>query len=81
LLASVKEVGTVKWFDDKKGYGFLRTHAGDLFVHARHVAGAGYRTLAGGQAVRFFRRPAGSGRAGEEAVDVEVVVPGAESPA
>ncbi|MBD3754088.1 MAG: cold-shock protein [Gammaproteobacteria bacterium] len=46
--------GTVKWFNDEKGFGFLAQENGaDVFVHFRAINGAGRRTLAEGQAVSF----------------------------
>lgn len=47
--------GTVKWFNDEKGYGFLQQTAGgpDVFVHFRAINGTGRKTLAEGQAVTF----------------------------
>ena len=47
-------VGTVKWFNDAKGYGFIsREGERDVFVHFRSIQGDGYRTLNEGQAVEF----------------------------
>ena len=46
--------GTVKWFNDSKGYGFIQQNAGDdVFVHFSAIAGEGFRTLAEGEAVQF----------------------------
>jgi CspA family cold shock protein len=46
--------GTVKWFSDKKGYGFISQENGkDVFVHFTSINGSGFRTLAEGQAVTF----------------------------
>lgn len=48
------ESGTVKWFDNKKGYGFLAREDGeDVFVHYTAIAGDGYKSLTEGQAVEF----------------------------
>jgi CspA family cold shock protein len=47
-------IGTVKWFNGDKGYGFLsRENAADVFVHFSAIQGAGFRTLAEGQQVEF----------------------------
>jgi len=47
-------VGKVKWFSDKKGYGFIETDEGqDVFVHHTAIQGEGYKTLSEGQAVEF----------------------------
>ena len=44
--------GTVKWFNDEKGYGFIEREGGkDVFVHYSAINGSGRRTLAEGQAV------------------------------
>lgn len=46
--------GTVKWFNDQKGYGFISQESGpDVFVHFSAIQGEGFKTLAEGQAVEF----------------------------
>ena len=46
--------GTVKWFNPRKGYGFIATEDGrDVFVHYASISSEGYRTLDEGQAVSF----------------------------
>jgi len=46
--------GTVKWFNDAKGYGFLTTDEGsDVFVHFSAIEGEGFKSLTEGQAVSF----------------------------
>ncbi|HAN28609.1 MAG TPA: cold-shock protein [Halieaceae bacterium] len=47
--------GTVKWFNNAKGFGFITREEGseDVFVHFRSIQGDGYRTLNEGQAVEF----------------------------
>lgn len=47
--------GTVKWFNDAKGYGFITPEDGkeDIFVHYSAISGNGFRTLTEGQAVSF----------------------------
>ncbi|HKB80787.1 MAG TPA: cold-shock protein, partial [Thermoanaerobaculia bacterium] len=46
--------GTVKWFNDAKGYGFITTSGGeDVFVHFSAIQGQGFRSLAEGTAVEF----------------------------
>lgn len=48
------EKGTVKWFNNAKGYGFIKRDSGeDLFVHFKSVAGDGYKTLKEGESVQF----------------------------
>ncbi len=46
--------GTVKWFNDAKGYGFITTEEGkDVFVHFSAIKGEGFKSLAEGDAVSF----------------------------
>jgi CspA family cold shock protein len=47
--------GTVKWFNEKKGYGFIQQDGGgpDVFVHFSSIQADGFKTLAEGQAVEF----------------------------
>ena len=46
--------GKVKWFNDKKGFGFIEQDGGqDLFVHHTAITGEGFKTLSEGQKVRF----------------------------
>ena len=47
--------GTVKWFSNEKGYGFIEREGGeaDVFVHFSAIAGEGYKSLAEGQRVAF----------------------------
>jgi cold shock protein len=61
--------GTVKWFNDSKGYGFIAPADGgkDLFVHHSNVAGDGYKSLAEGATVEF---EAAEGDKGPEARNV-----------
>jgi CspA family cold shock protein len=48
------EQGTVKWFSNEKGFGFIsREGADDVFVHFSAIQGEGYKTLNEGQAVEF----------------------------
>ena len=66
---SERETGTVKWFDERKGYGFIaRDSGGDIFVH--HSAIQGFRSLADGDRVEF---EVGEGQKGPAAVDVRKV--------
>ena len=51
---SEREVGVVKWFNEKKGYGFIsRETGGDVFVHYSAITGEGFRSLKGGDRVEF----------------------------
>ena len=48
------ELGTVKWFNNAKGWGFIsRNDGSDVFVHYSNIEGGGYRTLRQGQEVFF----------------------------
>ena len=63
--------GTVKFFNDQKGFGFIsRDGQEDLFVHFSNIICSGRRTLVDGQEVEF---EVGEGRKGPEAVDVKAV--------
>jgi cold shock protein len=63
--------GTVKFFNDQKGFGFISREDGpDVFVHFSNIEGTGRRTLLDGQRVEFDIAP---GRKGPEAVGVKVV--------
>ena len=51
---SERQTGTVKWFNDAKGFGFVTQENGpDLFVHFRAIQGTGFKTLKEGQKVNF----------------------------
>jgi CspA family cold shock protein len=64
--------GTVKWFNNKKGWGFIQKEDGsDVFVHYSAIKGEGYRSLAEGERVRFDVEQDGKG---PTAVHVEKVV-------
>ena len=64
--------GTVKWFNDAKGYGFITPDEGgkDLFVHHTNIAGHGFKSLGEGAKVEFGTR---EGTKGPEATDVVAV--------
>ena len=60
--------GTVKWFSNQKGYGFISTEEGkDIFVHHTVIQGEGYKSLEEGQAVEF---DVVQGPKGEQAANV-----------
>ena len=64
--------GTVKWFNDAKGFGFIEPAEGskDLFVHHSNIAGDGFKTLVEGARVSFEQR---EGEKGPEATNVTPV--------
>jgi len=65
---SEREIGTVKWFNGSKGYGFIaREDAEDVFVHYSAIRGEGYKNLDEGQQVEFSVE---QGAKGLQAVDV-----------
>ncbi len=55
MSASNTQTGTVKWFDDGKGYGFITPEQGgkDLFAHFREIRTEGFKSLQEGQRVEF----------------------------
>ena len=54
-MSEVREIGTVKWFNDAKGYGFIAPESGqkDVFVHHSAIMAEGFRSLAEGDRVEF----------------------------
>lgn len=64
--------GTVKWFDAKKGFGFITPEDGsdDVFVHHTNIAGQGFKTLTNGQEVQY---ELGQGRKGPQATNVRPI--------
>ena len=61
--------GTVKWFNNDKGYGFIQRATGkDLFVHFRSIEGTGHRSLQEGQSVEFIEV---AGQKGPQAENVK----------
>lgn len=63
------QTGTVKWFNDSKGYGFITPDAGgeDLFAHFQDIQGTGFKSLAENQRVSFER---GTGPKGVKASNI-----------
>jgi CspA family cold shock protein len=58
--------GTVKWFDSKKGYGFVVNELGkDVFVHYSNIEGDGFRCLKDGQTVEYEQIESGKGLLGK----------------
>jgi CspA family cold shock protein len=59
-------LGTVKWFNDAKGFGFIRLDEGaDVFVHYSQIQGDGFRTLEEGQSVNFELKDGPKGKFAE----------------
>jgi len=68
---SQEQKGTVKWFNEAKGYGFIQRDSGsDLFVHFRSINGTGFKTLKEGQQVTFTEV---QGQKGPQADNVTVL--------
>jgi CspA family cold shock protein len=66
-----RETGVVKWFNDKKGYGFISRDSGDdVFVHHSSIVAEGFRSLAEGDRVEFAITQENKGQA---AVDVRKI--------
>ena len=66
-----KEKGTVKWFNERKGFGFIARESGDdVFVHHTAIVGEGFKTLKEGDSVEFVVT---QGQKGPAASDVSVV--------
>ena len=68
---STRQNGTVKWFNDEKGFGFITpTEGPDVFVHYRSIESAGFKSLAEGQQVSFL---VVKGQKGLQADQVQVI--------
>lgn len=68
---AVREIGTVKWFNNEKGFGFIQREKGeDVFVHFKAITGDGYKSLSEGQRVEFTVT---RGQKGLQAEDVKVI--------
>jgi len=68
---SDRVTGTVKWFNDDKGFGFIEREGGeDVFVHFGSIRGEGFKSLQEGAQVEFVL---GQGDKGPQALDVTVI--------
>ncbi len=68
---SERQSGTVKWFNDAKGFGFIERAGGeDVFVHFRSIRGEGYRTLKQGAQVEFTISETEKGFQAEDVAEV-----------
>ena len=66
-----REKGTVKWFNERKGFGFIeRENGSDVFVHFSSIKSEGFKTLKDGQAVEFTLVNNEKGESAEEVVAV-----------
>ncbi len=67
---SSRESGTVKWFNNARGYGFITRgeNTDDVFVHYRNIKGEGYRSLNEGQQVEFSLLEGDKGLQAEEVI-------------
>ena len=68
---ATRQTGTVKWFNEVKGFGFITPESGnDLFVHFRSIQGTGFKSLQEGQKVSFV---VVNGQKGLQADEVQVI--------
>ena len=68
---SDRDTGTVKWFNDAKGFGFIEREDGDdLFVHYRSIKGDGFRSLKQGSRVEFTITENEKGFQAEEVIEL-----------
>jgi CspA family cold shock protein len=68
----MRTLGTVKWFNDQKGFGFITPEGGakDCFVHHSAIQGSGFKSLAEGEKVEFDMVQAAKGPAAENVTKV-----------
>ncbi len=68
---STPTTGTVKWFNETKGFGFIEQASGpDVFAHSSEIASTGFKTLQEGQRVQFIVAP---GQKGPQATKITVL--------
>jgi CspA family cold shock protein len=71
-LKMITQTGTVKWFNDSKGFGFITPDAGgdDLFAHFQDIQSQGFKSLAENQRVSFVRS---TGPKGDKAGEIRAI--------
>ncbi|MFA5960366.1 MAG: cold shock domain-containing protein [Tatlockia sp.] len=70
-MSQSREMGHVKWFNEKKGFGFIiNQHGDDIFVHYKDIEGVGFKTLHENDKVSFLLN---KGDKGFKAQDVQVI--------
>jgi CspA family cold shock protein len=76
---SNRETGTVRWFSDRKGYGFIARDGGegeeDVFVHFSAIQMDGFRTLAEGDRVEFAIEQGDKGLAAADVIRLQAAIP------
>ena len=72
MSTQTTQTGTVKWFDEGKGFGFIAQDGGgkDLFAHFSEIQGGGFKTLAEGQRVEFEVK---EGQKGPQAANIRPI--------
>lgn len=63
--------GKIKWFDDKKGYGFAQADGKDYFVHYKEIQGTGFKTLIEGQSIKFDPADGVKGKVAKNIVSID----------
>lgn len=69
---SERQTGQVKWFNEKKGFGFIvNEHGDDVFVHYRDIQGVGFKTLNENDTVTFIADKGSKGLKAQEVIVLE----------
>ena len=70
---AAREKGTVKWFNERKGFGFIERESGsDIFVHFSAIKDSGFKTLKDGQSVEFIVVSNEKGESAEEVTPLKI---------